>query len=123
MRLHGDVVVTIMSGGCVSEAKGKRERERGRGTRTKGVVRAGWVEQGRDGRRVPLCGEEEESRGGWQEGRTGRVSVGKRVASASTLFHPPTTLPLLARSKRGGGGWRVEDRGWKEGDEREEKGN
>lgn len=28
-------------------------------------------------------------------GRAGRASVGKRVASASTLFHPPTTLPLL----------------------------
>lgn len=28
-------------------------------------------------------------------GRAERASVGKRVASASTLFHPPTTLPLL----------------------------
>jgi len=36
---------------------------------------------------------------GWRrERRVGgvrRASVGKRVASASTLFHPPTTLSLL----------------------------
>lgn len=29
------------------------------------------------------------------EERAERASVGKRVASASTLFHPPTTLSLL----------------------------
>lgn len=54
--------------------------------------------------------------------------MGKRVASASTLFHPPTTLPLLLGPRGAeeemveekgekGGQWVV--RGWRAGGKRE----
>lgn len=61
--------------------------------------------------------------------------MGKRVASASTLFHPPTTLPLLLgprgaqeemveeEEEKGGKGGQGVVRGWLEGGEQEEKGN
>lgn len=89
MRQHGSVVVTIMSGGCVSEAKGKTERVRGTKARERGGKGVG-SSKGEMG---------EGCRVGWRRerrvGGAGRASVGKRVASASTLFHPPTTLSLL----------------------------
>ncbi|KAL0117274.1 hypothetical protein PUN28_010253 [Cardiocondyla obscurior] len=46
-----------------------------------------------------------------------RASVGKRVASASTLFHPPTTLSLLLGPRGQGGQGMV--RGWRAGGKRE----
>lgn len=55
--------------------------------------------------------------------------MGKRVASASTLFHPPTTLSLLLGPR--GAGEEAEEavegeqggQGWLGGGEQEEKGN
>jgi len=66
-------------------------------------------------------------------GGAGRASVGKRVASASTLFHPPATLPLLLgprgaeeeeeevdeEEEKGGRGGQEVDRGWRAGGKRE----
>lgn len=72
----------------------RREREREReGERNEG--------EGARGRGVGSSKGEigEGCRAGWRRerrvGGAGRASVGKRVASASTLFHPPTTLSLL----------------------------
>jgi len=71
----------------VSE-EGEREGERneGEGTRERGVGSS----KGEIGEGCHVGWRRERRVGG-----TGRASVGKRVASASTLFHPPTTLSLL----------------------------
>jgi len=95
----------------------ERERERGRGV---GSSKGEMGEGCRAGRR-----------GGGSGGDAGRASVGKRVASASTLFHPPTTLPLLLGPRgaeeeeeeeeveKGGRGGQEVARGWRAGGKRE----
>jgi len=122
-----------MSGGCVSELK-EREREREDEERERGDVRGRGKlgrARARDGRRVPRWVVRRVKGPGGE----GRASVGKRVASASTLFHPPTTLPLLLgprgaeedeeeedeeeEEEVGGQGGQGVDRGWRAGGKRE----
>lgn len=79
------------------------ERVRGRVGSSKGERwakgAAGWRREKGRGARGWMTGSRRRKRR--KRRRTGRVSVGKRVASASTLFHPPTTLPLLLLGPRG----------------------
>lgn len=98
LRQHGSVVVTIMRGGCVSEAKGKTERVRGTKARER-EDEGGWVEQGRDGRRVPRWMAKREKSRGSEKGECGKT------CSLSLHPFPPTDHPVAAaRSKRGGRG-------------------
>lgn len=75
------------------ERKMETARERGTEERAREVGREGGAGLGRvkrDGRRVQVAKE------GWP------VSVGKRVASTSSLFHPPATLlPACCSVQRG----------------------
>jgi hypothetical protein len=129
LTLRGCVVVTIMSGGCVSEARERERESEDEGLRERGVGSSkGEMGEG--------CSA---GRRGGGLGVAGRASVGKRVASASTLFHPPTTLPLLLgprgaeeeeeevdeeeeveeEEEKGGRGGQEVDRGWRAGGKRE----
>lgn len=98
-----------------------RERRR-RGTsgrREGGLGRA----RARDGRRVPLGGEERRARGGGEEGEEdGKGECGK-TCSLSLHPFPPTDHPAAAAARSKRGEEQEEDRGWKGGGEQEEKGN